>query len=402
MSLARTVVTRLRNTRDWAALPSAARRAHRHDTRIGLGKDPGTRPAVREALGWLCRAQDHSVTADGGAARHYSLIDGWGPSYPETTGYIVPTMLSCAPLYEESDLAQRGQRMLDWLLAIQLPSGAFQGGTILDEPVVPVTFNTGQILIGLAAGAARFGEPYTQAMHDAARWLVDAQDADGCWRRHASPFAGSGENSYDTHISWGLLEAARASGEEAYAESALRNIRWAMSRQLDNGWFSSCCLHDPKRPLTHTLGYAVRGIIEGYLYSRDEALLDSAVRAAEGLASALAANGFLPGRIASDWRGTVPWACLTGSVQIASCWLLLYRETGNGAFRDAAWRANEYVRRTIAMDGPPGERGGVRGAFPISGRYNRYQYLNWAAKFFVDANMLEETIRGDDQAGAPR
>ena len=36
--------------------------------------------------------------------------------------------------------------MLDWLVSIQMPSGAFQGGTIGESPVVPVTFNTGQIL----------------------------------------------------------------------------------------------------------------------------------------------------------------------------------------------------------------------------------------------------------------
>jgi hypothetical protein len=33
--------------------------------------------------------------------------------------------------------------------------------------------------------------------------------------------------------------------------------------------------------------------------------------------------------------------------------------------------------------------GGVKGSFPVSGGYGRFQYLNWACKFSIDANLLE-------------
>ena len=39
---------------------------------------------------------------------------------------------------------------------------------------------------------------------------------------------------------------------------------WALTKQRVNGWFADCCLNDPTRPLTHTIGYALRGVIEGY------------------------------------------------------------------------------------------------------------------------------------------
>ena len=104
-------------------------------------------------------------------------------------------------------------------------------------------------------------------------------------------------------------------------------------------------------------------------------------------------DGFLPGRLRPDWSGAVPWACLTGTVQIAHCWLTLWQLTGDAKYRDAGFLANEYVRRTVSTAGPPGIRGGVRGSFPISGDYGRFEYLNWAAKFFIDANLLEFEIR---------
>jgi hypothetical protein len=244
--------------------------------------------AIREALAWLGRAQDNSRSADGGVARHYCLVTGWGESYPETTGYIVPTLILEARISGDGNLLARAQRMLNWLVGIQMSSGAFQGGAIGELPVVPVTFNTGQSLMGLAAGVSEFGEVYHNAMVAAADWLVATQDSDGC-------FAAPGEKVYESHVAWGLLEAARLEPSRGYAEAAMRNIHWVLSHQNNGGWFANCCLSDPVNPLTHTLGYALRGLIAGYEFTGDVKILREACRTAEGALTALRPNGFLPG-----------------------------------------------------------------------------------------------------------
>ena len=87
------------------------------------------------------------------------------------------------------------------------------------------------------------------------------------------------------------------------------------------------------------------------------------------------------------------WSCLTGSVQIAYCWLKLYILDGNSHYLDAACATNRFVRRTVRVAGPDDLRGGVKGSFPVFGTYNRFEYLNWACKFFIDANLLEKEIR---------
>jgi len=282
--------------------------------------------------------------------------------------------------------------MLDWLVSLQLSSGAFQGGTVTDRPIAPVTFNTGQILIGLAAGAAEFGDDYAGAMHAAAGWLASIQDEDGCWREAESPFALSGDKTYDTHTAWGLLEAAKTSGDEAYAEAALRNIRWAMSKQHHNGWFRHCCLTDPNAPLTHTLGYTLRGLIEGYRFSGDDEIFEAARLTGESLLNVMAPQGFIPGRLDSSWASKAEWACLTGNAQIAHCWLQLYQDTGHTPFLEAGRASNSYVRRTLDLTDPPEIRGGIRGSYPLFGPYGQYQYLNWGAKFFIDSNILEQEV----------
>ena len=232
-------------------------------------------------------------------------------------------------------------------------------------------------------------------MRGAADWLVSTQDDDGAWRRNPTPFANAGEKTYETHVAWGLLEAARVDPERGYGEAAARNIRWALTKQRPNGWFAECCLTDPSRPLTHTLGYALRGVIEGYRFGGQQEFLDAALRTAKGLMSALAPNGFLPGRLRRDWSGAVSWACLTGSVQVAHCWLLLYRITGDATFRDAARRANAFVRSRVRSTGAPEVRGAVKGSFPVEGEYGQFEYLNWACKFFIDSNLLEEELCAD-------
>jgi uncharacterized protein YyaL (SSP411 family) len=386
-----------RRSQDWRQLPAETRSQFQRDQDRKLNSDPGIDAAVAATADWLVRAQEHSSTADGGVARHYSIVNGWGPSYPETTGYIVPSLIHYSKLTGNAAYLESARGMLDWLVKIQLDDGGFQGGTVRDVPVVPVTFNTGQILMGLAAGASEFGEPYATSMHRAARWLADCMDADGCWRRNQSPFARSGDKTYETHTAWGLLEASRSSVEKSYADAALRNIGWALSKQLDNGWFSECCLTDPNHPLTHTLGYALRGIIEGFHFSSDQRLLDAACRAADGLLSTAQDDGFIPGRLDRNWNGVTTWVCLTGSVQIAHCWLQLYVDTKNERYLDAARSVNRYVRRTVDMDGEDGIRGGIRGSFPIFGHYGQHQFLNWAAKFFVDSNLLEKSVVGTER-----
>jgi hypothetical protein len=385
--------------RVYRRLPPESRAVFRQALRSRARHEPSPEAAIDAAAGWLCRAQDHSVTQDGGVARHFSVRTGWSASYPETTGYIVPTMLDLARRTGREEYRARAARMVKWLASIQMSSGAFQGGMVNQSPVVPVSFNTGQILFGLAASVREFGDEYRPALQRAADWLVASQDTDGHWRHHQTPFARSGDKTYYTHVAWALFEAERVQPGRSYAEYGLRNVRWALSRQRANGWVEDCCLTEPSRPLTHTLGYFLRGILEAYRFSPDANLLDAARRMADGLLGAQRTNGSLPGRLTATWKSATHSTCLTGNVQIAHCWMLLFQHTSDSRYLAAAQAANRFVRQTIRLDGSPDLRGGVRGSVPIWGDYAPYEYLNWAVKFFIDSQVFETDLTA---GGAPR
>src|SRR5262249_20603307 len=132
---------------------------------------------VREAVEWLKRAQ--GATPDRGVARGYSVgwsfqfrRYGWGPSYPETTGYLIPTLFDCAAYLGEEDLRQRALAMADWEIAVQMSDGAVMGGTI-DQPPTPAVFNTGQVLLGwLRAYRETGADKYLKAATAAGQFLL--------------------------------------------------------------------------------------------------------------------------------------------------------------------------------------------------------------------------------------
>jgi hypothetical protein len=49
----------------------------------------------------------------------------------------------------------------------------------------------------------------------------------------------------------------------------------------------------------------------------------------------------------------------------------------------------------VRFEGDAGMVGGIKGSFPVDGEYGQWQYLNWAAKFCIDANLLELELAAD-------
>ncbi|MEO6422619.1 MAG: hypothetical protein ABIR84_08080, partial [Candidatus Nitrotoga sp.] len=66
------------------------------------------------------------------------------------------------------------------------------------------------------------------------------------------------------------------------------------------------------------------------------------------------------------------------------------QDGGAPELHENARRAIGYVKRTQRLDDTDeAVRGGIAGSFPIWGDYSRFEYPNWAAKFFADALMMD-------------
>ena len=346
--------------------------------------------ALRAAAEWLSRAQD--VTGCGGVSAHYDATKRkWVGAYPETTGYIIPTFFRYAEFCGETAYRERAVRMAEWESDIQLSDGGVRAGTMDAVQAVPTIFNTGQVLFGWTAAWQRTGnERFRESLIRAADWLSAAQDEDGAWRRFASPFARHALNTYNTRVAFGLAEAGQALGELRYVQAATRNVEWALTQMHPNGWLENNDLQENACPLTHTIAYATRGILEVGLIAAKSAFVDTAVRIARAVAQTQREDGALPGRLDAEWNAATRWTCVTGNAQMAIVWQRLARETGDRTFLPAAERANRFnlsVQDLSARD--LGVRGGIPGSHPRGGGYMTDRYPNWAAKFFMDALMLQ-------------
>ncbi|WP_329743203.1 hypothetical protein [Dyella sp. A6] len=345
---------------------------------------------LRAAAEWLARAQD--ATASGGVSAYYDMDKGtWAGAYPETTGYIIPTFFRYATFSGQDEYRERAIRMAAWESDIQLADGGVRAGTMDATKIAPTIFNTGQVLFGwLAAWQATQDPRFHDSLVRAADWLVDAQDPDGAWRRFASPFAKHGLNTYNTRVAFGLALAGRELQKPEYIEAAVRNVQWALGQMHPNGWLENNDLQDNEHPLTHTIAYATRGMLEVGLIAGNAGFVDAAIRIARSVARTQRPDGGLPGRLDADWRPAARWTCVTGNAQMAIVWQRLARETGDATWTPAAERANRFnlsIQDLKAKD--DGARDGIPGSYPLKGGYMKNRYPNWAAKFFMDALMLQ-------------
>jgi hypothetical protein len=346
---------------------------------------------VREAVDWLKRAQD--AGANRGVSYGVDFGGSWRESYPETTGYIIPTFLKLADVYRDDALRVRAIEMGRWESDVQMECGAVMGSVLNTSPT-PAVFNTGMVLLGWSALYRQTSDPtFLDSIRRASDWLLGLQESNGDWRKGNSAFANPNATVYNVKAAWGLAEAGRVAGIAGVVEGAIRNAEFCVSRQRPNGWFADCCLTDAARPLLHTIAYAMQGLIGIAAIAKREDFVDAARRTADSLIGLMDRDGFIPGRIGPDFRGTVTWCCLTGTAQTAIVWGRLFQLTGDARYLQAMQRATRYLMQRHDIDNSdPRLRGGVPGSWPVWGDYGRLRILNWATNFFVEALVLQRSI----------
>jgi uncharacterized protein YyaL (SSP411 family) len=367
---------------------------------VGLHR-PSTSPTnglrVRQhldaALDWITRAQ--AAAGDGGVSKGFDLLRSrWAPSYPETTGYTIPTLLNAAMALDRLELHTLALSLADYLLESTTPEGGV--GHWAGSKSRPIVFDTGQVMFGwLAAFDVTCDERYLQAAMRAGDWLVSVQHPSGSWKSYQHLGV---EKVIDTRVAWALLELHRRIHQEACCRAAVRNLEWALQNQDTDGWFQHCAFVKGEDPFTHTLAYTAEGLFECGCLLNEVRYIEAARLAAEALLARQHADGRLASTYGSGWCETSRSSCLTGNCQMSRLWLRFYETSGDQACYDAAEKSITFVARTQDLKTSNlNTRGAIAGSHPIYGRYERFKYPNWAAKFFIDALlMLDEIENGGE------
>ncbi|MBF0271844.1 MAG: hypothetical protein HQL98_07270 [Magnetococcales bacterium] len=365
--------------------------------------DGACRQRAHAAAEWLIRAWE-STPDDGVSMGYYPcdplerspLGNGWRPSYPETTGYIIVSLLDYAIRFSDALMRERALAMAHWEAEVQMASGAVQSGAITTPARQrPAVFNTGMVLQGFAALLKHEPDPrIEQAARRAADFLLADMDRDGHLRTHGQFVVDRPIKTYNCLCAWGLHQFGTLVQDPNCQQAAVRIARASMRLQRSNGWFPHNCLERDEAPLTHTIGYTLQGLLETGIAAGDTALIESARRGMLPIIDVLSPDGFLPGRFHADWSPASFSSCLTGNAQLAVVCFRLFQILGDGIFLEAGHRLLDFLKglQVIGVPSSP-MRGALAGSFPMFlGEYQPAGFPNWATKYLLDALLLQDRI----------
>ena len=339
---------------------------------------------IQAGYQWLKNA--YLATQGNGFSKGYSYFSGWMPSYPETSGYIISTLLKYHQTYQDEESLLIAKSTAEWLFTKHNSDGGISA--IREKPSNSFAFDTGMVLHGYTDLFSSTGEIiYRNYARLCSDFLCSTQNVDGSWSNCYFNIP----HAYHARVSWPLIIYAQSFKEDKALVSAGKNLDWVVSQQNDVGYWQSANF-SPKIPYanTHSLGYILEGLIESYLLVGKNEWLESAMKGADRLADyAILHNGYLPGYFNSGWQEqrVVPFsfACLTGIAQISRAWLLLNKITGNEKYSEAGNLGLGYVTQYQDINTQLDSiRGALPGSAPIFGRYLPFQFPNWAVKFLMD------------------
>jgi len=356
---------------------------------------------MRAAVDWLLHSQ--KVTGTGGFAAAYSFKHGWLPPYPETTGYIIPTLFDVYAVLGDARLREAAVSAAAWELEIQLPDGAIQAGYWGTDPEhfwqgapVPAAFNTGQVVIGWNRAFQETGDHrFLEASVRACRFLTQCVDEAGIFQRGLSPGPMNPTRAYYTRVAYALAWTGHLTGERGFEPVARRHLDWVIAGQQPDGWFRHAGFGDDETPLTHTMAYTAEGLLYAGELLDEPRYVEAARRHVAAAARACECRGlFLPAHFKPGWNSTDQFSCVPGNAQFAVLWCRQGCRDGDRALVNAGVKMVDWLKQRQLLDNvEPGICGGLPAAWPIDGGYSIYNYPNWSAKYFLDALLAAREAR---------
>lgn len=354
-----------------------------------LNARPETTPHDKHLLAGAKWLKASIAACEGRASsKGYGFPHGWKPPYPETTGYIIPTLLNLGDEFGDPEYHEAAARLGRWLTTIQRPDGGFASfelGSGNDADV----FDTGMILLGFNALLHRARDPQiAQAAAKAAKFLQGAIGTDGGFERHTSY---NMMHTYNVRSAWSLVAYGSLENDQDSIDSGLRNVDWTLGQQQGNGFFENNGFKPGGNANTHGIAYVLRGLLQVYLLVNRPDILDAVLGAATAVQKKFENEGWLAAEHGPDWGFRSRHVCLTGCVQMAIVFFRLSSLTGEHKFIEPAELLIAQVAATQQISKPNAiDFGGISGSYPIFGRYAPLQYPNWATKFMVDALLVRK------------
>jgi uncharacterized protein YyaL (SSP411 family) len=346
-----------------------------------------------KAIQFLINSIDEKT---GGSRAFYSNLfypfKGWSAPYPETTGYIIPTLFEASNTTGHKHLTQLAINMADWIVSLQTPDGALPGGLYNPQKNNEKSiFNTAQMIIGLIATYQKTNKSkFIDSALKAAKWLTNNQEDDGTWLKfhYQKEFF----PSYYTRVAWPMLQTGIICNDHQIQTAATKTLDFINKKTQRNGLVKDCGFKPNSYSFLHTIAYTIRGFLESYLLTKNEEYYNTAFNLAYKLLRKYEFRKKLGGAYYENFKEISWYRCLTGEAQMVIIWLKLFNINNDVRFVNASSKLLDDLCKTQPLKNTLFlKSGGLKGSHPYYGRYISYRQPNWATKFLIDAMLLEET-----------
>ncbi len=336
-------------------------------------------------LDWISRS--FAATGNKGSSAFYRKLPWrkghWAAAYPETTGYLIETLLDYHKITGNDTLKKLALDAARWLVLLQHQNGAMPGG-FADGPMQPSVFNTGMILFGLKRAYQETNDPILLASMDkASKWLLRIQGPDGEWKQAA--YSEGFIPSYYTKVVWAVLEANKVLGIPSVDQKMNSALEFYRRRITDDFFICDCGFHLGEPALTHTLAYSLTGFLHSARILKNIDAYQQVVTVCKKLAATIFEKGKTAGTYRNHWEGNYHFQCMTGNAQLSIIFSNLFEWERDARFQEVAMKVFNTVIQSQRKKGPLDTIGAIPGSKPIWGKYFRFSYPNWGGKFFLDA-----------------
>lgn len=331
-------------------------------------------------LGWLMRSID--ATGGQGSSHIFSRWryppTGWHLGYPETTGYIIETLLDYETDFPQLPLSEYAMKSADWLLTQQLDNGAFPA--LLAGSYKPSLFNSGMIVFGLLHVENVAPDLNRKSALDKLRsWL------------HSIPEDQiiSVESSYFSRALWAYFLLAIDHADFALQDKIKSLAQTIYKRKNKHSAIDHWGFDRKHTAYTHTIAYTLRGFLELGILLNEMNYVALVTDAMDKLRLDRKKRHRLAGSYDGSWQGDYSYRCVTGHAQLSIISFRLFQWTDDSKWLDFGRCLFEDIISDQKLKPIDSQlHGAVPGSKPIWGTYMRGKYPNWSVKFYLDALRL--------------
>lgn len=348
---------------------------------------------LKEGFYWIKHGQENNK--DGGIPAYYNIKTGYSYSYPETSGYILVSLLEMlnSGLDNFSIINSEINQVIDEIFKYLLEQQNTDGGWgHPGEKNQSMVFDTCQILEGfsslLSNSKFAFREQILLSIYQSKKFLLSNFQENGFINEALFP----GKcYAYQARSAAILIELGISMNDSELIRIGSAASNYAFNARSKNGFYlSTGNLLGESKPITHFVAYTLEGILRSGIALNRLDMIESVVEVMKILNKSFAKKNIMGIAINTKWKSIGSNELLSGLSQFSIINWILYDLTRESSYKDYAILMNKKVKKSIDLTSQAmGIRGGVKSCEPFSRKYYPDCYLNWALKFFLDAIMCE-------------